>query len=104
MALGMSGKLRHNSNKTLAAEVKDTQLATGVRLFTSLVPQYFKTWSHNYEDIYKFKNLLATLDGIEFGPITFDNKKMYGASFIFNDENSEKISNAGFKLRVFFAV
>jgi hypothetical protein len=100
----MAEKLLYNRNKSLAAEIKDTQLAMGARLFTSMVPEYFKARNPNYEDLYKFKNLLETLDGIEFGAITFDNNKMYGASFIFNDENIKKINNAGYALKVFFVV
>ncbi len=68
---------------------------SGDRLVTFLDEQRF-----NELDVYEFRDFLATLDGIEFGPITFDDNEVFGASFLYNSENSEKIKEAGYSLMI----
>ena len=69
--------------------------AQGDRLVTFLDEQHF-----NEQDVYEFRDFLATLEGIEFGPITFDDNEVFGASFLYNSENSEKIKEAGYSLMI----
>ena len=70
---------------------------SGNRLVTYLDEQHFNALNAD-----GFRDLLATLDGIEFFPITYDGNDAFGASFLCSDENSEKIENAGYILRIFF--
>jgi hypothetical protein len=48
----------------------------------------------------EYRAFLETLDGIEFGPITFDDNEVFGASFSYSSENSEKIKEAGYSLMI----
>ena len=97
MALGMAQELSDEGIKLLDTEVLGNQVANGVRLVTSLDEQHFNALNAD-----GFRDLLATLDGIEFFPITYDGNDAFGASFLCSDENSEKIENAGYILRIFF--
>lgn len=96
MALGMAQELSDEC-KLLDTKVLGNQVANGVRLVTSLDEQHFRALN-----VYEFRDFLATLDGIEFFPITYDGNDAFGASFLCSDENSEKIENAGYILRIFF--
>ena len=96
MALGMAQELSDEC-KLLDTKVLGNQVANGVRLVTSLDEQHFNALNAD-----GFRDLLATLDGIEFFPITYDGNDAFGASFLCSDENSEKIENAGYILRIFF--
>lgn len=69
--------------------------AQGDRLVTFLDEQRF-----NELDVNEFRDFLATLEGIEFGPITFDDNEVFGASFLNNEQNSDKIEAAGYSLMV----
>jgi hypothetical protein len=96
-ALGMAQELSDEGIKLLDTKVLGNQVANGVRLVTSLDEQHFNALNAD-----GFRDLLATLDGIEFFPITYDGNDAFGASFLCSDENSEKIENAGYILRIFF--
>jgi hypothetical protein len=48
----------------------------------------------------EYRAFLETLEGIEFGPITFDDNEVFGASFLYSSENSEKIKEAGYSLMI----
>ena len=96
MALGMAQELSDEC-KLLDTKVLGNQVANGVRLVTSLDEQHFRALN-----VYEFRDFLATLDGIEFFPITYDGNDAFGASFLYSKENSEKIENAGYILRIFF--
>lgn len=96
MALGMAQELSDEC-KLLDTKVLGNQVANGVRLVTSLDEQHFNALNAD-----GFRDLLATLDGIEFFPITYDGNNAFGASFLCSDENREKIENAGYILRIFF--
>lgn len=93
----MTEELSYKDNKVLATEVSGNRLANDVQLVTSLEQQ------SNTLDVYKFRDFLATLDGIKFSPVTFDNKEVAGASFLFSDENNIKIGNARYTLSVCFS-
>jgi len=43
---------------------------------------------------------LKTLDGIEFGMVTFDGHEEDGATFLNNEQNHDKIKAAGYSLMV----
>mgnify|MGYP000946294717 FL=1 len=96
MALGMAQELSDEC-KLLDTKVLGNQVANGVRLVTSLDEQHFNALNAD-----GFRDLLATLDGIEFFSITYDGNNAFGASFLCSDENSEKIEAAGYILRIFF--
>lgn len=93
----MTENLGDESIKLLDTEVLGNILATGVRLVTSLDEQDF-----NELNVYGFRDFLATLDGIEFFSMNYNGNKAFGASFLHSKENSEKISNAGYILRISF--
>jgi hypothetical protein len=46
----------------------------------------------------EYRAFLETLDGIEFGPIIFDGNEEFGATFLNNDQNHDKIKAAGYSL------
>jgi len=48
----------------------------------------------------EYRAFLETLEGIEFGPITFDDNEEFGASFLNSKENSDKIKAAGYSLMI----
>lgn len=48
----------------------------------------------------EYRAFLETLDGIEFGPITFDDNEVFGASFLNNEQNHDKITAAGYSLMI----
>lgn len=69
--------------------------AQGNRLVTFLDEQHF-----NEQDVNEYRDFLATLDGIEFGPMTFDDNEVFGASFLDNKQNNDKIKEAGYSLMI----
>ncbi len=48
----------------------------------------------------EYRAFLETLEGIEFGPITFDDNEVFGASFLNNEQNNDKIKTAGYSLMI----
>jgi hypothetical protein len=48
----------------------------------------------------EYRAFLETLDGIEFGQVTFDEHEEFGASFLNSKENSDKIEAAGYSLMI----
>jgi hypothetical protein len=48
----------------------------------------------------EYRAFLETLDGIEFGKITFDEHEEFGASFLNSKENGDKIEAAGYSLMI----
>jgi len=48
----------------------------------------------------EYRAFLETLEGIEFGPITFDDNELFGASFLNSKENGDKIEAAGYSLMI----
>ncbi len=80
--------------RSLCIKVLDAEVS-GDRLVTFLDEQRF-----NESNIYEFRNFLETLDGIEFGQVTFDEHEEFGASFLNSKENSDKIEAAGYSLMI----
>lgn len=48
----------------------------------------------------EYRAFLETLEGIEFGPITFNSHEEFGATFSHSVENREKIETAGYTLMI----
>ena len=48
----------------------------------------------------EYRAFLETLDGIEFGQVTFDEHEEFGASFLNNEQNHDKIEAAGYSLMI----
>jgi len=52
----------------------------------------------------EYMTFLKTLDGIEFGQVTFDGCEEFGASFLNNMRNHDKFEEAGYGLMLTYPV
>ncbi|MDQ1251364.1 MAG: hypothetical protein QG646_437 [Euryarchaeota archaeon] len=48
----------------------------------------------------EYMEFLKTLEGIEFGPVTFDGNDEFGASFLNTQLNHDKFEEAGYPLMI----
>ena len=52
----------------------------------------------------EYRAFLETLDGIEFGIVNFDGNEEFGATFLNNERNHDKIQEAGYSLMLTYPV